>query len=126
MSSCCRLKTVHFCPPGLQAPRSCRRVLAAGPKGPESVDVAAFAALVEGGRGRLSAPARATFWRNESFRSRGGCLGLVGRARGWACRGVLAAQAVAVALEGEDLGVVDEAVDHGHCGDLIAEDLTPG
>jgi hypothetical protein len=30
---------------------------------------------------------------------------------------VLVAQAVAVALEGEDLGVVDEPVDHG-CGDV--------
>jgi hypothetical protein len=34
-------------------------------------------------------------------------------------------EAVAVAFEGDDLGVVDEAVDHG-CGDhVVAEDLAP-
>jgi hypothetical protein len=31
--------------------------------------------------------------------------------------------AVAVAFEGEDLGVVHESVDHGHRGDLVTEDL---
>lgn len=84
-----RLKSVQLlpvenCPPlpaGAPSSQIMQGVLAAGPKGPESVDVAAFAALVEGGRGRLSAPARATFWRNESFRSRGGFRAR--RARAW-------------------------------------------
>src|SRR3954447_22676739 len=35
-------------------------------------------------------------------------------------------EAVGVAFEGEDLGVVDEPVDHRGGGDLVAEDLTPG
>src|SRR4051794_7662786 len=35
-------------------------------------------------------------------------------------------EAVAVAFEREDLGVVDEAVDHGGGGDFVAEDLAPG
>lgn len=44
---------------------------------------------------------------------------------GWAAE-VLVAYAVAVALQREDLGVVDETVDH-RCGDdLVAEDLPPG
>ena len=34
-------------------------------------------------------------------------------------------EAVAVAFEREDFGVVDEAVDHRGGGDLVAEDLTP-
>ncbi len=38
---------------------------------------------------------------------------------------VLAAEAVAVAFEGEDLGVVDEPVDHRGGGDVVAEDLAP-
>jgi hypothetical protein len=39
---------------------------------------------------------------------------------------VLAFEAVAVALEAEDVGVVDEPVDHC-CGDgVVAEDLAPG
>ncbi len=32
---------------------------------------------------------------------------------------------VAVAFEGDDLGVVDEAVDHGCGDDVVAEDLAP-
>jgi len=39
---------------------------------------------------------------------------------------VFAAQAVAVAFEGEDLGVVDEPVDHGGGGHVVAEDFSPG
>ena len=35
-------------------------------------------------------------------------------------------ESVAVALEGEDLGVVDESVDHSGGGHVIAEDLAPG
>ena len=38
---------------------------------------------------------------------------------------VAVAQAVAVALERDDLGVVDEAVDHGGGDDVVAEDLAP-
>src|SRR3954453_16560007 len=34
-------------------------------------------------------------------------------------------ESVAVALEGDDLGVVDQAVDHGGGDDLVAEDLAP-
>jgi hypothetical protein len=34
-------------------------------------------------------------------------------------------EAVAVALEGDDFGVVDEPVDHGGGDDLVAEDLAP-
>ena len=32
---------------------------------------------------------------------------------------------VAVAFEGDDFGVVDEAVDHGGGDDVVAEDLAP-
>jgi hypothetical protein len=39
---------------------------------------------------------------------------------------VFVAQAVGVAFEREDLGVVDEPVDHRDGGDLVAEDLAPG
>ena len=39
---------------------------------------------------------------------------------------VFAAQAVAVAFEGEDFGVVDEPVDHGGGDGVVAEDLAPG
>ena len=35
-------------------------------------------------------------------------------------------QTVGVSLEGEDLGVVDEAVDHRHGDGVVAEDLAPG
>src|SRR5467141_2039093 len=35
-------------------------------------------------------------------------------------------QAIRVALQREDLGVVDAAIDHRHGHGLIAEDLTPG
>ena len=34
-------------------------------------------------------------------------------------------ESVAVALQGDDLGVVDEAVDHGGGDDVVAEDLAP-
>jgi hypothetical protein len=44
-------------------------------------------------------------------------------AGGWAAAEVAVAEAVAVALEREDLGVVDEPVDHGGGDDLVAEDL---
>src|SRR5919197_3891155 len=45
-----------------------------------------------------------------------------------ACGGggeVLVPQPVAVSLEGQDLGVVDEPVDHRRGDDLVAEDLAP-
>ena len=35
-------------------------------------------------------------------------------------------EAVGVAFEGEDLGVVNEPVDHRGGGDVVAEDLAPG
>ena len=34
-------------------------------------------------------------------------------------------EAVAGAFEGDDFGVVDDAVDHGRGDDLIAEDVSP-
>jgi hypothetical protein len=45
---------------------------------------------------------------------------------GWAAAEVAVTQAVAVALQAEDLGVVDEPVDHRRGDDLVAEDLAPG
>src|ERR1700677_761155 len=47
---------------------------------------------------------------------------------GWSWGGsaeVAVAGAVAVALEGVDLGVVDESVDHGGGDDVVVEDLSP-
>jgi hypothetical protein len=44
----------------------------------------------------------------------------------WRPRGaakVAVLEPVAVALEGDDLGVVDEAVDHGRGDHVVAEDL---
>ena len=38
---------------------------------------------------------------------------------------VAVAQAVAVAFEGDDVGVVDESVDHGGGHDVVAEDFSP-
>jgi len=55
-----------------------------------------------------------------------GCLSGFGLAGGWAAAEVAVAQAVAVAFEGEDLGVVHEPVDHRRGDDLVAEDLAPG
>jgi hypothetical protein len=46
--------------------------------------------------------------------------------RPWAGGEVAVFEAVGVAFEGDDLGVVDEPVDHGGGGDLVAEDLAPG
>jgi hypothetical protein len=46
--------------------------------------------------------------------------------RGWRRAEVVVAQSVGVALEAEDVGVVDEPVDHGDGGGLVAEDLAPG
>ena len=44
---------------------------------------------------------------------------------GWRPGEVAVFEPVAIAFEGEDLGVVDEPVDHGGGGDLVAEDLAP-
>jgi hypothetical protein len=44
---------------------------------------------------------------------------------GWAAAEVAVAEPVAVALEAENFGVVDEPVDHGGGDDLVAEDLVP-
>src|SRR6266487_7077648 len=55
-----------------------------------------------------------------------GWSGRFGLAAGWAAAEVAVAEAVAVALEGEDLGVVDEPVDHRGGDGLVAEDLAPG
>ncbi len=55
-----------------------------------------------------------------------GWLGRFGLAGGWAAAEVAVAEAVAVAPEAEDFGVVDEPVDHRGCDDLVAEDLAPG
>jgi hypothetical protein len=53
---------------------------------------------------------------------RSGCFGALA---GWAAE-VAVLQAVAVALEGEDFGVVDEPVDHRDGDGVVAEDLAPG
>lgn len=39
---------------------------------------------------------------------------------------VFASEPVAVAFEGEDLGVVDQPVDHRGGGHVVTEDLPPG
>src|SRR4051794_35725239 len=44
----------------------------------------------------------------------------------WGAREVAVFEAVAIALEREDLGVVDEPVDHCGGDDVVAEDLAPG
>jgi hypothetical protein len=49
---------------------------------------------------------------------------LLGGGRGDAAK-VAVFEPVAVALEGDDLSVVDEAVDHGRGDHVVAEDLTP-
>jgi hypothetical protein len=49
-----------------------------------------------------------------------------GLAGGWAAAEVAVAEPVAVALQAEDLGVVDEPVDHCGGDGLVAEDLAPG
>src|SRR5712691_4463056 len=55
-----------------------------------------------------------------------GWLGRFGLAGGWAAAEVAVAEAVAVALEAEDFGVVDEPDDHGGGDDFVVEDLAPG
>lgn len=59
--------------------------------------------------------------------SRGLADSLFGVGEHWAGSGgeVLVAQAVAVAFQGDDLGVVDEGVDHRGGHGVVAEDLTP-
>jgi hypothetical protein len=52
-----------------------------------------------------------------------GCLSGFALAGGWASAEVAVAEAVAVALEAEDFGVMDEPVDHRGGDDLVAEDL---
>lgn len=48
----------------------------------------------------------------------------VGRGRWWAAE-VAVLEPVGVAFEGDDFGVVDEAVDHRGGDGVVAEDLTP-
>src|SRR5438067_557530 len=55
-----------------------------------------------------------------------GWLSGFGVAGGWVAAEVAVAEPVAVALEAEDFGVVDEPVDHGGGDGLVAEDLAPG
>jgi hypothetical protein len=43
----------------------------------------------------------------------------------WCAAEVAVFEAVAVSLHGDDLGVVDEAVDHGGGDDVVAEDFAP-
>ena len=43
----------------------------------------------------------------------------------WDAAEVSVFEAVAIALEGDDFGVVDEAVDHGGGDHVVAEDLAP-
>jgi len=42
----------------------------------------------------------------------------------WAAK-VAVPEAVGVAFEGDDVGLVDEAVDHGRGDGVVAEDLAP-
>jgi hypothetical protein len=44
----------------------------------------------------------------------------------WAGSEVAVFESVAVALEADELGVVDESVDHRDGGHVVAEDLAPG
>jgi hypothetical protein len=53
-------------------------------------------------------------------------LVLVGRVLGLSGSEVVVLEAVAVALQREDFGVVDESVDHGGGGGVVAEDLAAG
>jgi hypothetical protein len=48
---------------------------------------------------------------------------LVGLGRGAAEASVV--ESATVAFEGDDFGVVDEAIDHGGGNDIVAEDFTP-
>jgi hypothetical protein len=54
--------------------------------------------------------------RRASFFGGSGC---------WDAAEVAVFEPVAVTLEGDDFGVVDEAVDHGGSDDVIAEHLAP-
>src|SRR5450755_381170 len=49
-----------------------------------------------------------------------------GGSRGWGSSEVAVFEPVGIAFEREDLGVMDEAVDHRGRGDFVAEDLAPG
>ena len=66
--------------------------------------------------------------RCEALRERPatGGLGDFGGVRAGAGSEVSVFEAVAVAFEGEDLGVVDEPVDHRGGGHVVSEDLSPG
>ena len=83
----------------------------------EPDDAVSMVAGADRGAGRRSAGLRAV--------GATGWLGRFGLAGGWAAAEVAVAEAVAVALEAEDFGVVDEPVDHGGGDDFVAEDLTP-
>jgi hypothetical protein len=63
-----------------------------------------------------------TSWRRVKIDHLPG-LGFVGRGGGDAAE-VLVFESVAVAFEGDDFGVVNEAVDHGG-DDVVAEDVAP-
>src|SRR4051794_36068425 len=70
---------------------------------------------------RLKTDPVATFEIGPLFR-----VGLVlGGGGGWGAAEVAVFEAVAVAFEGDDFGVVDEAVDHGCGDDVVAEDFAP-
>ena len=43
----------------------------------------------------------------------------------WDVAEVSVFEAVGVSAEVDDFGVVDEAVDHGGCDDVVAEDFSP-
>ncbi len=56
----------------------------------------------------------------------GNRLGRFGALRGRAGAEVVVFEAVAVSPERDQLGVVDEAIDHRRGGGVVAEDLAPG
>ena len=71
---------------------------------------------------------RAAWRRSEGFRggAEGDRSGRFGGSGGRWAGEVAVFEAVGVAFEREDLGVVDEPVDHGGGDDVVAEDLAPG
>ena len=90
--------------------------------------------VASAGLGRVCPAAFRGASRRRAERNAGGAscrLGWLFVAGGSAASGgagveVFAAEAVAVAFEAEDLGVVDEPVDHRGGDDVVAEDFAPG
>ena len=106
---------------GSTLPSRAERAPAAGPEGPLS-GMLWVASDCAGPSDRFVARRG---WADRLSRGLAGGLFGLGERRAGSGGEVLVAQAVAVAFQGEDLGVVDEAVDHRGGHDVVAEDLTP-